>query len=86
MTEGARVARRAESPKLWRVIPLTVHYSIFAAMDARDSIHDVFSTDRLWQEPSFFDHADSQESSLFAPLELDSGSSRLFSINMWTRY
>jgi hypothetical protein len=70
--------RRAESPKPRRVIPLTIHYSTSAAMDARDSIHDVFSTDHLWRQPSFFDDADAQESSLFAPLELDSGSSRLF--------
>ena len=65
-----------------RVIPLTVHYSTSTAMDARDSIHNVFSTDRLWQQPSFFDDADSHESSLFAPLELDSGLSRLFNMNM----
>ncbi|CAN9196274.1 unnamed protein product [Alternaria alternata] len=45
-------------------------------MDARDSIHNVFSTDRLWQQPSFFDDADSHESSLFAPLELDISSIR----------
>jgi hypothetical protein len=51
-------------------------------MDARDSIHNVFSTDRLWQQSSFFDDADSHESSLFAPLELDSGLSRLFNMNM----
>ncbi|KAI4621509.1 uncharacterized protein J4E87_006726, partial [Alternaria ethzedia] len=44
-------------------------------MDARDSIHDVFSTEHLWRQPSFFDD-DSQESSLFAPLELDISSIR----------
>ncbi|KAI4698999.1 hypothetical protein J4E81_004890 [Alternaria sp. BMP 2799] len=44
-------------------------------MDARGSIHDVFSTEHLWRQPSFFED-DSQESSLFAPLELDISSIR----------
>jgi hypothetical protein len=46
-------------------------------MDEGDQIHDVFSTDHLWKQPSFFDDDDVQGSSLFAPLQLDSKSSRL---------
>jgi hypothetical protein len=65
-----------------RVIPLTVYYSTSAAMDERDSIHDVFSTDHLWTQSSFFSDVDSQDSSLFAPLELDSASSRLSNKNV----
>jgi hypothetical protein len=47
-----------------------------AAMNADDSIHNVFSSDRLWEQSSFFDPAEGQESSLFAPLQLDSKPSR----------
>ena len=78
VTEGARVRVGLSRQNHGASYPsLTLDYSTFAAMDARDSIHDVFSTEHLWRQPSFFDD-DSQESSLFAPLELDSGSSRLF--------
>ena len=46
-------------------------------MDAGDSIHDVFGSDRLWEQSSFFDLSELQDSSLFAPLQLDSEPSRL---------
>jgi hypothetical protein len=42
-----------------------------------DPSYDVFSSDRLWQQPAFFDDDDVQGSSLFAPLQLDSKPSRL---------
>lgn len=45
-----------------------------AAMEAGDSIHNVFSSDRLWEQSSFFDVK--EESSLFTPLQLDSEPSR----------
>ncbi|KAH7562845.1 hypothetical protein BM1_02365 [Bipolaris maydis] len=38
-------------------------------MEAGDSIHNVFSSDRLWEQSSFFDVK--EESSLFTPLQLD---------------
>ncbi|KAF1832037.1 hypothetical protein BDW02DRAFT_632359 [Decorospora gaudefroyi] len=42
-------------------------------MEDDDALHhvNVFSSDRLWEPPSFFDEADIQDSALFAPLQLD---------------
>ncbi|KAF1945202.1 hypothetical protein EJ02DRAFT_442060 [Clathrospora elynae] len=40
-------------------------------MDAEDPVHDVFRSDRLWQQPTLFTDPDAYESSLFAPLQLD---------------
>ncbi|KAI1510179.1 Spc97-Spc98 domain containing protein [Pyrenophora tritici-repentis] len=42
-------------------------------MEADDSIYNVnvFSTDDLWRQPTSFEDADTRESFLFAPLELD---------------
>lgn len=75
--------RRAEPPEVWRVMPL-IHPDTTrlrrrpaAAMDTGASMHDVFSSDRLWEQSSFFDLAELQDSSLFAPLQLDSEPSRL---------
>ena len=46
-------------------------------MEAADSGYNVFSTDDLWRQPFFLEEADTNESFLFAPLELDSEPSRL---------
>jgi len=37
-----------------------------------DAIHDVFSSADLWEESKLFAQADTHESALFAPLQLDS--------------
>lgn len=81
MRERRRGSRRAEAPPLlWRAIPLPplpLLLAAAAAMDAPGSIHNVFSTDRLWEKPSFFDPREAHEQSLFPPLQLDSEPSRL---------
>lgn len=46
-------------------------------MDADDPAHDVFSSDYLWKKSTLFQDAETYESSLFAPLELDSKSRRV---------
>ncbi|RAR09697.1 gamma-tubulin complex component gcp6 [Stemphylium lycopersici] len=40
-------------------------------MEAADSLHNVFSSRDLWSQPSFFDDGESEESTLFPPLQLD---------------
>jgi hypothetical protein len=77
VTEGARVRVGLSGRKVWRVMPLRTHTSTCTAMEEGDPIHDVFSSDRLWQQPSFIDDDDDiQGSSFFAPLQLDSKQSR----------
>ena len=46
-------------------------------MEAADSLHNVFSSHDLWKQPSFFDDGESEESTLFPPLQLDSEPSRV---------
>lgn len=41
-------------------------------MDDETSVHDVFSSSRLWRQSTLFDAPDAHESTLFAPLQLDS--------------
>jgi hypothetical protein len=43
-------------------------------MDEGDAVHNVFSSDRLWKQSSLYEDAETYESSLFAPLQLDSKS------------
>jgi hypothetical protein len=82
VTEGAaepywRASKAEERRKFGASGPSAAHTSTCTAMDPGDPIHDAFSSDRLWQQPSFFDEDDVQGSSLFAPLQLDSEPSRL---------
>lgn len=74
--EGARV-HRAEARKLWRVIPLAAHNSVSTTMDEAGEAHNIFNSDQLWKQSSLFADPDSYESTLFAPLQLDSMSRRV---------
>jgi hypothetical protein len=65
-----RGARRAE-PKVWRHAPPQLS-STSTAMEGEDAIHDVFSSAGLWKESTLFADSDPYESTLFAPLQLDS--------------
>lgn len=42
------------------------------AMEDGDAMHDAFSSAGLWEESKLFAQADTHESALFAPLQLDS--------------
>jgi hypothetical protein len=42
------------------------------AMEGEDAIYDVFSSAGLWKESTLFADSDPYESTLFAPLQLDS--------------
>lgn len=49
-----------------------------ATMDEGDGIHNVFSSDHLWEQSTLFEETDVYQSSLFAPLQLDSRFCRVF--------
>jgi hypothetical protein len=52
--------------------PTTTLTSTPPAMDDDPSVHDVFSSGHLWRQSTLFDAPDAHESTLFAPLQLDS--------------
>ena len=49
--------------------------------DDDDAIHDVFSSNHLWKGANLYEETERYESSLFAPLQLDSRSHRVFHPN-----
>ena len=46
-------------------------------MDDDDAAYNPFSSSHVWKQTARNDHVGTYESSLFAPLQLDSGSSRV---------
>lgn len=78
LQEQSRIGARVHvglSRQMFGVIRHSPHHSAlptFTAMADGDAIHDVFSSADLWEESKLFAQADTHESALFAPLQLDS--------------
>lgn len=79
MAAGARVrvVGLRSRGQLWRHAPpqLTAHSSHLhtsTAMDGEALVDNVFSSGQLWRQSSLFADSDPYESTLFAPLQLDS--------------